>query len=102
MVLLRAMRWRDRAMICAGPMAIGVSVYILTNPYVLINYFLHRERLVSNLSNSTAMYAIGDFAYGMLNGVRMIFLGASPVIAAAGIVAGGALILLRPKTPRDS
>jgi hypothetical protein len=102
MVVMRAMSWRDRAIIFALAVAIGMSVYIFTNPYVLINYFSHRERLMSNLSNSTAMYAVGDLGFGMINGLRMIFLGASPVVAAAGIVGGGALLILRTKSVDDS
>lgn len=66
---------------------IGGLVYLLTNPYVAINFFTNREVLRSNLSNSLAMYEIGRWPEGLLNALSLIATGMSVPLALAGLVA---------------
>jgi hypothetical protein len=70
---------------------IGVDVYFLTNPYVLVHLVRHDPVLTSNLGNSAAMYRAGGSVDALVNAARLIAEGASPVLALAGVVAAFAL-----------
>jgi len=79
MTLLRDDAWPRRAKVIAGATAVGLAVYVVTNPYVLINAIVAPEILESNLSNSTAMYGkrgLGGFA----NAVRLLLAAVSPIL----------------------
>ena len=78
------MAWKRWTLLAQG-IALGLAVYALTNPFVLINALFHRELLLSNLGNTSAMYA---FSFdGVINAIWLIAAGASPLIAIAGIAA---------------
>ena len=81
-----ASRWHDTrahlAMLTAG--LAGVAVYAITNPFVLINALIHRDVLLSNLGNSTAMYA--TTSNGFENAIWLLAEGTSPVMFLAGVV----------------
>jgi hypothetical protein len=86
MVLLRRMDWPERVRICVLSAACGLAVYAVTNPYVPINALFHRNRLSSNLGNSTAMYRVGQSSSGIVNAAKLVGEGASPVIAIGGTI----------------
>jgi len=70
-----------------GGAAIGVLVYLATNPYVAINAAVNREVLLSNLSNSTAMYEIGRVGEGVMRVIQLTIEGARAPIVAFGFAA---------------
>lgn len=96
MVMLRAGTTRDRirALLTAG--LAGAAVYAITNPFVLINSMFNRDVLLSNLGNSTAMYATSSG--GIANAISLLAEGASPVMLVAGVVGVVALFLMRLKS----
>ncbi|MCK4660700.1 MAG: glycosyltransferase family 39 protein [Phycisphaerae bacterium] len=75
----------------AGGSAVGLLVYLVTNPYVPINAVCNREVLRSNLSNSTAMYEIRRVGDGFARVCELTVEGATlpiVVLGAAGLVLG--------------
>ena len=86
MTLLRKQPWRDRIIVTLAAGFIGVDVYFLTNPYVLLHLVAQNPVLTSNLGNSTAMYAASGSLDALLNAALLIAEGASPVLAAVGVV----------------
>jgi len=91
MTLLRRQRWRDRVVVTLAAGLIGVDVYFLTNPYVLLHLVRRDPVLFSNLGNSTAMYRAGGSLDALWNAARLIAEGTSPLLAAAGFVGAVAL-----------
>lgn len=65
---------------------IGIGVYLVTNPYVLINVFINRAVLQSNFGNSLAMYEISRIAEGVLRVVELTGEGASLPVLVFGLV----------------
>lgn len=57
---------------------IAIAIYLLLDPYIWIDFFWHRQRLFSNISNSAAMYhfsalsAIGNAAALMIEGTSLV------------------------------
>jgi len=88
----------------AGPILIGAAVYFATNPYVAINLVFNRAVLSSNLGNTRGMFTAHLSFAGVLNGLRWIALGTSPVIAIAGVLGGLALLVraIRKSTDRSA
>ncbi len=91
MTLLRPLSWGRRAAVAVGAAAVGGIVYGLTNPYVVIHQFWHREVFQSNLSNSTAMYQDIRPLAGLVTEASLISEGMSPLLAICGIVGAGFL-----------
>ena len=52
MTLLRPMPWRQRLVTTLAAGAIGVAVFVVTNPYLPYNYLFHRSVVRSNLKCS--------------------------------------------------
>jgi len=75
--------------------AVGVVVYCLTNPFVPINLLTNQAALQSNLGNTSAMYEAGRWGEGMTTAGLLVSLGATPVIAIGGAVAGVWLLARR-------
>jgi hypothetical protein len=73
--------------------AIAVGVYLATNPYIPINLLFNREALLSNLSNSTAMYEIARLGEGCLRVGELLLASAGAAAPIAGAV--GAVICFR-------
>lgn len=96
MTLLRRETWARRAKVAAAAGAVGGLVYAVTNPYVPYNLAFHSEVLRSNLGTSTAMYQVTGGANGLVNAVRLVAEGMSPVLAIAGLV-GVLLAAWRPR-----
>ncbi len=65
---------------------IGALAYCVTNPYVIINLFVDRDVLRSNLGNSTAMYHWGDIGTGLTNAFALLAQGSSLFVIVAGLV----------------
>ena len=93
MVLLRPMRWADRARVALLAGLLGAAVYAATNPYVLLNQFsaAGRETVRSNLGNSSAMYHMGRPLAGVANAASLVAEGTSPLLAIAGGIGAIAL-----------
>ena len=92
MVMLRPEDVGTRAVLAVGGGMVGVAVYLLTNPYIVINLFINREVLRSNFGNSLAMYAIGRWPEGVRNAARLVGRGRRPEspssASLAAIIAG--------------
>jgi len=65
---------------------IGVLAYCVTNPYVIINAFVNRDVLRSNLGNSIAMYHWNDFSAGLANAFALLAQGSSLFVIVAGLL----------------
>lgn len=65
-----------------GALLAAAIVYAVTNPFVVLNALFHRDLLVSNLGNSTAMYGVGGVLATVSSLVRIAVVG----IADIGIV----------------
>jgi hypothetical protein len=70
----------------ATAIGIGVAIYAITNPYVII-HLLHDPRVLrSNLQNTSAMYGVRSAGGAVRNAAMLIIAGMSPVLAAGGMV----------------
>ncbi len=67
--------------------ALAVAVYLLSNPYVVINALSNREVLRSNFGNSLAMYEISRIGEGLLRVIGLTGEGAAWPIVVLGVVA---------------
>jgi hypothetical protein len=66
--------------------AIGLAIYLVTNPYILINAFANREVLKSNFGNSLAMYQIARIGEGFVRVVELTIEGATLPMVVVGLV----------------
>jgi hypothetical protein len=89
MVMLRSQPASRRVALLVESAALGAAIYMLFNPFVVINLLTNRAVLRSNLGNSTAMYQVS--AGGFANALRLIVMSASPAVVVA--MAVGALFL---------
>ena len=69
-----------------GGVVIGVLVYSITNPYILINAFANREVLSSNFGNSLAMYEVARIGEGFVRVLQLTVEGATLPIVALGAI----------------
>jgi hypothetical protein len=73
----------------AGAWGIGIAVYFLANPYVLMHLLGGGAVMSSNLGNSESMYhRIGSPLRSLATAALLLGEGASPLIAIAGLVCG--------------
>ncbi len=79
MVYLRHDSQRVKLIALGSALTAGVIVFVLTNPFVLINIIARPERFHSNIQNSTEMYS--PSFDGMANACELILRGATPLIA---------------------
>ncbi|NLX22133.1 MAG: hypothetical protein GXY55_10790 [Phycisphaerae bacterium] len=102
MSLLRRHRWREVVWRTVAGGCVGAGVYLVTNPYILINLVGNRDVLRSNFGNSLAMYEISRLGAGLLNAASLVAEGTSPLLAVVGTVGAGifAWRVLR-RRPRD-
>jgi len=89
MELLRKQTWSARLKGTVLATLCGLAVYLVTNPYIVINLFINREVLRSNFGNSLAMYEMTRLVEGLFNAAWLVAEGASPVLAGAGLVGAG-------------
>ncbi len=96
-------RWRARSLLapsrflstvvdCVVATLLGVLVYSITNPFVIIHLLGDREVLLSNLQNTQAMYRELIQPDTLMNAAKLIAVGATPALA----VLGAAAILFGP------
>ena len=90
LIFLRPGGFRSRATILVQCVSAALAVYIVTNPFVLINLIRKPALLQSNLSNTTAMYPIS--LGGLRNALWLAVEGTSPLLLTVG-VAGAAFLL---------
>lgn len=94
MMVLRRRSWLDwlTKSILGGLM--GLAVYLVANPYIVINAFYNREVLRSNFGNSLAMYEIARLGKGFMNTAWLVGEGASNILAVAGIVCVPVMVVM--------
>lgn len=76
--------------------SLGIAVYVITNPYILINALTNREVLRSNFGNSLAMYEIARVGEGLTRALELTREGGTLPIMGVGI-----LVLVIGLTSRD-
>ncbi|HSV14608.1 MAG TPA: glycosyltransferase family 39 protein [Tepidisphaeraceae bacterium] len=81
MVLLRPMSWRRRVSVMLAAGAVGVAVFVATNPYLPLNYLLHRSVVRSNVGNYGNFYKPELSLPALTNAVRLIGQGMSLPLA---------------------
>jgi len=79
--------FRDRTIRMATGSAVALGVYLVTNPYVLINASINREVLKSNFGNSLAMYEIARIGEGFIRVLELTIEGATLPVAVLGLIA---------------
>lgn len=67
--------------------AVGIEIYLLTNPYLVINAFTNRAVLASNFGNSLAMYEIDRLGEGFVRVWQLTVEGATLPLVLLGICA---------------
>ncbi len=77
---------------------VGVGVYLITNPYILINALTRPEVLRSNFGNSLAMYSVSRVGEGLLRVVELTVEGATLPIVLLGATSAVAGIMRRSRT----
>jgi hypothetical protein len=100
-LMRRPATWRDRIVVMLAAGVIGVDVYFLTNPYVLVHLIGRDPVLRSNLGNSAAMYSAGGSAGAVANAALLIGEGTSCLLAVAGVVGGIALAIRAVRVRKD-
>lgn len=66
---------------------IAACVYLVTNPYILINAVINRDVLASNFGNSLAMYDVARVVEGFVRVLELTMEGATLPILLIGMVA---------------
>ncbi len=79
-----------RRLACGG--ALAVLVFLLVNPYLVINTVVNRELLRSNLGASVEMYRVGEIHLGLVNVARLLLEGAGFTV---GLTGGAAVVAYR-------
>jgi hypothetical protein len=78
------------ALRAAGRTTLGVCVgwfvYLLVNPYLVINYFTNRAVLESNFGNSLAMYQVDRIYAGLVRVMQLTVEGTTALVAFVGLV----------------
>jgi hypothetical protein len=87
MALLRPMRWSQRAAVSAVAAIVAAMVFLCTNPYLPLDYLLHREIVQSNVGNYGNFYRPALSAAGLRNAVLLIDAGMSTLPAVAALPA---------------
>ncbi len=98
MLLARHDRWASRVGKLAAAVAMSGGVYLLFNPFVVINVFANPAVLRSNFENSAAMYQIGSIGAGLANVVWLSSEAAGTAILLTGVA--GAVWLCRRQRAR--
>lgn len=67
--------------------ALAIGVYLVSNPYILINAFVNRDVLRSNFGNSLAMYNVARIGEGFARVLELTVEGATLPVLVLGLVA---------------
>lgn len=84
------------AWITLASLAVATAVFVVTNPFVLINAFVAPERITSNLGHSAGFYSMS--ANGFLDAIQILSIGGNPMLIAIAAV-GGMIIIYRHLRP---
>jgi hypothetical protein len=68
-------------------LAVAAGVYLIANPYIVINAFVNRDVLRSNFGNSLAMYEIARVGEGFIRVVELSIEGAALPVVILGVIA---------------
>lgn len=68
-------------------LVVASAVYLITNPYIVINAISNRETLASNFGNSLAMYEIDRVVEGFMRVLELTIEGATLPVLIFGVVA---------------
>ena len=79
--------WIKLATRVAAGVSVAAAVYMITNPYVLINAVTNREVLASNFGNSFAMYQVTHVWAGFVRVLELTVEGATLPVLVLGAVA---------------
>jgi len=82
-----SINWRTALSRTTCGTALACVVYLITNPYILINAFVNRAVLSSNFGNSLAMYEIARIGEGLVRVIELTIEGATLPILVLGVVA---------------
>jgi hypothetical protein len=93
MVLLAEMKWSKRLGVLCASTAIGFALFAMTNPFVVKHLLSDPQMLRSNLGNSSAMYQAPFSGQGLVNAMKLIGEGATPVLAILGVF--GIVVMIR-------
>jgi len=74
---------------------LALLVYLLTNPYIVINAVVNRQVLRSNFGNSLAMYQVSHLGEGFVRVCELTVEGATLPVAVLGLLAVLATLLRR-------
>lgn len=99
--LVAWLRWRSVAAAVRRTvygLAIAVMVYLVTNPYIVINAVSNREVLRSNLGNSVAMYEASRVAEGFARVLTLTVEGATLPVLLLGLLAATVAIARRNRS----
>lgn len=66
---------------------VAVGVYLITNPYIVINAITNREVLTSNFGNSLAMYQIDRVGEGLWRVLELTIEGVTLPVVVLGLIA---------------
>jgi len=88
---------RDRAFRILTGTAAALAVYLVTNPYILINVFTNRDVLKSNFGNSLAMYEVARVGEGFIRVMELTVEGATLPVLLVGLT-GLRLLVVRKNT----
>jgi hypothetical protein len=92
MVILRPKPAPQQLAWIGAGLVLAAAVFLLGNPYLLINWIQNPRILASNLSNSTAMYQVGSFAAGAMNTLTLLEEGVGIVVLVLAVLALPALV----------
>lgn len=82
---------RRRAVQTGVGLLVSTAIYLVTNPYVVINALFHPEVIQSNLGNSFGMYRVDRIGQGLLRVLELTLDGVTgPVLLIGAIGAVGA------------
>ncbi len=96
MTLLRPLPWRERMAVIAGAAAVGIAVFVLSNPYLIYDSAFNRAVLKSNVGNYGTFYRPGLSVSGLLTSGRLIVEGTSLATAVVGVIGViGVIVLAR-------
>jgi 4-amino-4-deoxy-L-arabinose transferase-like glycosyltransferase len=105
-LLLTRQPRRHRVLSTIRGWLVSGAVYVIWNPYVLLNLAWNRERLISNLANTRDMFTFGISLSGISNGLSLVTEGTGvivPIMAVACLLACSVSALARfERRPRSA
>lgn len=71
----------------------AAAVFIITNPYVLVNLLTNRDLLLGHVQNSADFYTASTWLSGLVHGLLLLVESTSPVVTLFGIIALVAVVV---------